>query len=159
MTAVENAYISAFCDALAKYSLASRLLADGDAWPSGSGEYLHVVIVFSGCADGVVTLTAPRHLCETFAAGASCVQAAGKEGADALVELAGAVCSELARRLFSVLPSSFQTLPPVVYRIDAGKWRELSSDCLVKIKAYLGNEPLLATLMVDPNAIQRVSVR
>jgi CheY-specific phosphatase CheX len=104
--------------------------ADEEAANVWTGEYLHTVITFQGATNGALSLTAPMPLCSGMAAnilGLDSGETSPEMAADALRELANIICGELVVALFGD-KAVFDLTVPALYRVDLGKWRELSAD-------------------------------
>lgn len=105
--------------------------AADDTPPNLKGEYFHTTITFSGNGpEGSLNLCMPRQLCMDMAAnvlGTSPEETSEALAEDALKELSNIICGELTAALYGNT-EVFHMSVPSLYRIDKGKWQELSAD-------------------------------
>ncbi len=143
-----------FSEALARvfqrYSSARTEMNAAKNWPSEAGEYLHASIAFNGAAEGVITITMPMLLGVTMAEIFEMKRADGRTLAceEALSLVVSVVCHECAVSQHGEGVAYAPTVP-VIYKVDSGKWRELSADTSCTVRMFVNDQPLLLTYAVE----------
>lgn len=119
---------------------------------NGCPRYHHAMMTFVGPGQGVVMVTVPQSLSKEMAAnvlGLDADEVTDEAAEDVLKEFLNVLCGKVTNTLYGDKAVINLTVP-VLYRIDHGKWLEMSAESDT-VGVTVEGRPLLATLEVLHN--------